>query len=355
MTIRILEKEALSFDDLILMPLHSDIKSRKEIDTSVVLKNSDGTELKFQTPIISSPMSTITEAYMCNAINSCGGLGIIHRYNTIDHQTKLLSYVNSDIYKAAAIGASGDYKERLDKLVEAGLKIVCIDVAHGDHVLVKEAVEHIKQYHPHLFIIAGNIAGGGAYQRLSDWGVDAVRTSVGSGSICTTRIQTGHGMPTLSALIDCVERREELKKLGKHTAYIIADGGIKNTGDIVKCLAIGADMVMLGSMLSGTRETPGKVILDKETGKKVKRYNGMASKAAQKAWKGSYSSIEGVTSYVQYKGTVNKVITEITSNIRSGMSYSGARSLSELRSNALFIRQTVNSHSEGLPHIYNRK
>ena len=355
MTINILDKEALSFDDLILMPLYSDIKSRKEIDTSVVFKKSDGTELTFQTPIISSPMSTITEAYMCNAINNCGGLGIIHRYNTIDHQAKLLSYVNSDIYKAAAIGASGDYKERLDRLVEAGLKIVCIDVAHGDHVLVKEAVDHIKQYHPHLFIIAGNIAGGGAYQRLSEWGVDAVRTSVGSGSICTTRIQTGHGMPTLSALIDCVERREELKKLGKHTAYIIADGGIKNTGDIVKCLAIGADMVMLGSMLSGTRETPGKVIIDKETGKKVKRYNGMASKAAQKAWKGSYSSIEGVTSYVQYKGTVSKVITEITSNIRSGMSYSSSRTLSALRSNALFVRQSVNSHAEGLPHIRNRK
>ena len=353
--ITILDKEALSFDDLILMPLYSDIKSRKEINTSVTLKNPDGSELKFQTPIISSPMSTITEAYMCNAINSCGGLGIIHRYNTIDHQSKLLSYVNSDTYKAAAVGASGDYKERLDRLVESGLKIVCIDVAHGDHILVKEAVEHIKQYHPHLFIIAGNIAGAGAYQRLSEWGVDAIRTSVGSGSICTTRIQTGHGMPTLNALIQCTERREELKKLGKPAAYIIADGGIKNTGDIVKCLAIGADLVMLGSMLSGTRETPGKVIIDKETGKKVKRYNGMASKAAQKAWKGSYSSIEGVTSYVQYKGTVNKVITEITSNIRSGMSYSSARCLSDLRSNALFMRQTINSHTEGLPHIYNRK
>jgi len=350
-----LNKEALSFDDLILVPQYSDIKSRKEINTSVKLKNSTGDLLEFQTPIISSPMSTVTEAYMCNAINSCGGLGIIHRYNTIEHQSKLLSYVNSDIYKAAAIGASGDYKERLDKLVEKGLKIVCIDVAHGDHILVKNAVKHIKKYYPHLFIIAGNIATADAYQRLSDWGIDAIRTSVGSGSICTTRIQTGHGMPTLNALIDCVKKREELKKMQKHAAYIIADGGIKNTGDIVKCLAVGADLVMLGSMLSGTRETPGKVIIDKETGKKVKRYNGMASKSAQKAWKGSYSSIEGVTSYVQYKGTVSKVIAEITSNIRSGMSYSGSRDLEQLRSNAMFIRQTINSHTEGLPHIYNRK
>ena len=350
-----LNKEALSFDDLILVPQYSDIKSRKEIDTSVELNDKEGTILKFRTPIVSSPMSTVTEAYMTNAINSCGGLGIIHRYNTIDHQVKLLSYVNSDIYKSAAIGASGDYKERLARLVEVGLKIVCIDVAHGDHILVQNAVEHIKANYPELFIIAGNIATAEAYQRLSSWGVDAVRASVGSGSICTTRIQTGHGMPTLNALIDCASKREELQKLGKNSAYIIADGGIKNTGDIVKCLAVGADLVMLGSMLSGTRETPGKIIFDKETGKKSKRYNGMASKAAQKAWKGSYSSIEGVASYVQYKGTVNKVITEITSNIRSGMSYSGARNLEELKDNAMFIRQTINSHTEGLPHIYNRK
>lgn len=221
--------------------------------------------------------------------------------------------------------------------------------------MVKDAINHIKSFHPHLFIIAGNIGTADAYQRLSEWGADAIRTSVGSGSICTTRIQTGHGMPTLNALIECVERRRTMRNLGQETAHIIADGGIKNTGDIVKCLAVGADMVMLGSMLSGTRETPGKVIIDKETGKKVKRYNGMASKAAQKAWKGSYSSIEGVASYVQYKGTVNKVITEITSNIRSGMSYSGARNLEELVENAEFIRQTVNSHAEGLPHIHNRK
>ena len=140
---------------------------------------------------------------------------------------------------------------------------------------------------------------------------------------------------------------------GKPTPYIIADGGIKNSGDIVKSLAAGADFVMLGSMLSGTRETPGKVII--QDGKKVKRYNGMASKAAQKNWKGTYNSIEGVASYVPYKGTTSKVLSEIMSNVRSGMSYSGAQTLEELKENAVFRKQTSSSHVEGNPHIFNRK
>ena len=343
--------KALSFDDVILKPRYSDILSRKEIDTSVKLPEH---MLDFDIPLISSPMSTVTEAYMCNAMSNLGGLGIIHRYNTIEFQTKLLSYVSCPNTKAAAIGVSGDFKERLASLVSEGLTIVCIDVAHGDHILVKNAIEFINERYPSLFIIAGNVASGEAYTRLSSWGANAVRTSVGSGSICTTRIQTGHGIPTFHAVVDCYNEKILLEKQNKHAACIIADGGIKNSGDIVKSLAAGADFVMLGSMLSGTKETPGRVITSDE-GKKIKRYNGMASKAAQKSWKGSYSSIEGVTSYVQYKGTVSKVISEITSNIRSGMSYSGSRDLEQLRINAMFIRQTINSHAEGLPHIYNRK
>jgi len=162
-------------------------------------------------------------------------------------------------------------------------------------------------------------------------------------------------MPTFQAILDCNAARLEYFESGDDypVPYIIADGGIKNSGDIVKSLAAGADFVMLGSMLSGTRETPGKVII--QDGKKMKRYNGMASKVAQKNWKGSYNSIEGVASYVPYKGTTSKVINEIMSNVRSGMSYSGARSLNELREKAIAYRQTSASHAEGNPHIFNRK
>lgn len=346
------KEEVLSFDDVILVPGYSDLKSRKNIDTSIdVLYNNK--KLNFKIPVISSPMSTVTEAHMSNAMISHGGLGIIHRYNTIEFQTKLLGYVNHRDYRAAAIGVAGDYKERLSSLVENDLSTVCIDIAHGDHVLMEEAIEYIRSNYPDLFVIAGNVATGEGYKRLAAAGAHAVRTSIGSGSICTTRIQTGHGMPTFQAVLDCSEAKESLQESGEQNIpYIIADGGIKNSGDIVKSLAAGADFVMLGSMLSGTRETPGKVII--QDGKKMKRYNGMASKLAQKNWKGSYNSIEGVASYVNYKGTTSKVVNEIMSNVRSGMSYSGASSLQELKENAVFRRQSNSSNVEGNAHIFNR-
>ena len=345
----------ISFDDVILIPQYSELRSRSKIDTSISLINrNNNKEIKLSIPIISSPMSTITEAHMCNCMRSLGAMGIIHRYNTIEFQSKLLSYISDTNFKAASVGVSGDFKERLSALVNSGLKIVCLDVAHGDHILVREAIEFIKENYPDLFIIAGNVATGEAYARLSGWGAHAVRTSVGSGSICTTRIQTGHGVPTLNAIINCKKAKDDILYEGGNPAYIIADGGIKNSGDIVKSLAAGADLVMLGSMLSGTREAPGKVMINSE-GQKIKRYNGMASKTAQKNWKGSYSSVEGVSTTVKYKGTTTKVINEIMSNVRSGMSYSGALSLEELREKAVMAIQTNNTNLEGNPHIFNRK
>lgn len=353
---KIINEDVIGFDDIILVPQYSNIKSRSEIDTSIqIINHSENNTMNFKIPIISSPMSTVTEAHMCNAMRSQGGLGIIHRYNSIEYQSKLLSFVNDNETKAAAIGVSGDYKERLSALVEKGLRIVCIDIAHGDHKLMESAIDFVKSEYPSLFVIAGNVATGDAYRNLAKFGADAVRTSVGSGSICTTRIQTGHGVPTLHAVIECDRvRKEIINSKDENVPYIIADGGIKNSGDVVKSLAAGADFVMLGSMLSGTKETPGKVIIN-DKNKKVKRYNGMASKAAQKDWKGSYSSIEGVSSIVPYKGTVSRVVNEIMSNVRSGMSYSGARSLNELREKAIAYRQTSASHAEGNPHIFNRK
>lgn len=351
---KILKDKAISFDDIILVPQFSLIETRSTIDTSTNIQIASQ-PVVFDIPIISSPMSTITEAHMCNAIRSQGGLGIIHRYNSIEFQAKLLGYLNDDLTKSAAVGVSGDYKERLSALVEKGLKIVCIDIAHGDHIMMTKAIEYIRSEYPSLFVIAGNVATSYGYRRLSDAGAQAIRTSVGSGSICTTRLQTGHGIPTLQAVIDCYKAKKEMLDEGvENPALIVADGGIKNSGDIVKSLAAGADFVILGSMLSGTKETPGKIILNSE-GKKIKRYNGMASKVAQKNWKGSYASIEGVSSYVPYKGTISKVINEIMSNVRSGMSYSGVTSLDDLRKESIAMLQSTSSHVEGNPHIFNRR
>ncbi len=344
------KNEIISFDDVILVPQYSDIKSRSEVDTTVRLNNN----IKLQIPIVSSPMSTVTESFMVNAISSLGGLGILHRYNTIKHQTKLCNYIYQNNTRAAAVGVGNDFKDRLKSLVDNGnISSVCIDVAHGDHILVKEALEFIKKEYPDLFVIAGNVATSSGYRRLAEWGADAVRASIGSGSICTTRIQTGHGIPTLNAVFDCFETKSKLEAEGKNAPLIIADGGIKNSGDIVKCLAAGADLVMLGSMLSGTKEAPGKIEID-SNGNKTKRYSGMASKSAQKAWRGYFSSIEGVSTHVPYKGTASKVLNEIMSNVRSGMSYSGARSLKEFREAAMFVKQTTASSIEGQAHIYRR-
>lgn len=351
----ICEKEVLSFDDVLMVPQFSKIVSRSEVDTSVIanlVHNNYEKTFNFKIPIISSPMSTISEDKMCNALGEKGGFGIIHRYNTIDKQVFLLSKVENKNVKAAAIGVGGDYKERLDELYKNDLQIVCIDVAHGDHFLVKEAIEYIKSKYPKLFIIAGNIATAHAYRRLSEWGAHAVRTSVGSGSICTTRIQTGHGMPTFQAIIDCDNHKCEMVQDEITPALLIADGGMKNSGDIAKALAAGADFVMLGSMLSGTSEAPGKII--EKNGKKYKEYNGMASKKAQKDWKGSYSSIEGVSSFVEYKGHVKPVIDELMQGLKSAMSYSGSRDLREFREDVIFVKQTHSSHIEGTSHIFNK-
>ncbi len=337
----IISRQSLSFDDVILIPQYSDIRSRSEIDMSVRLTD----DITLDIPIISSPMNTITETNMANAMHKLGGLGILHRYNTIEYQSRLLSFVEDKSRRAAAIGISGDYKERLQALINQDLKIVCLDVAHGDHIMMIECIEWVKVEYPHLFIIAGNVATAEGFLRLAEAGADAVRVSIGSGSICTTRIQTGHGRPTLDAIfeIDKVKRKNGLKTL------IVADGGIKNAGDIVKSLAAGANLVMLGSLLSGTYETPGRII--KSATGTLKRYSGMASKEAQLRGRGKYNSIEGVSTFVKFKGNVKYTISELTTNMRSGLSYSGARNIAELQENAMFQMQTMSSHFEGLPHI----
>jgi len=339
-----ISQPSLSFDDVILVPQYSDIRSRSEIDMSVKLTD----DLVLTLPIISSPMNTVTETNMANAIHRLGGLGVLHRYNTIEYQSKLLSYVEVQEKRAAAIGVTGDYQERLTALVAQGLRIVCLDIAHGDHILMEEAIQWVKLTFPQLYIIAGNVATAAGFERLSRAGANAIRVSIGSGSICTTRIQTGHGRPTLEALIQIAKYKEETGD----TALIVADGGIKNAGDIVKCLAAGADLVMLGSLLAGTYESPGRVV--KTAQGSFKRYAGMASKEAQLKGRGHYNSIEGIATLVKFKGNVAFTIADLQKNIASGMSYSGARTIKELQELAIFQIQSMASHIEGMPHILTR-
>lgn len=333
-------QETLAFDDVLLVPQFSDIESRKQTDISSWLDS----DIKLGLPVISSPMDTVTGEAMACEISILGGLGIIHRYNTPDQQSDMVKYCkdNRAVYIGAAVGSTGDYLERTGKLLNAGANVICIDVAHGDHISVKNALTEIRaKYGWKIHIMAGNVATKEGFERLADWGADSIRVGVGGGSICSTRIQTGHGVPTLSSIIDCSNT--------SRSAKLIADGGIKSSGDIVKALAAGADYVMLGSMLAGTDVSPGDVF--EENGKKYKVYRGMASKEAQMDWKGSYSSFEGVASKVAYKGHLPNVLEDIKGHIRSGLSYSGARDLIELRAKAKFIKQSNAAQIESSPHI----
>ena len=331
-------KECLSFDDVLLVPQYSDVKSRTEVNIESRLGNTT-----FPLPIVSSPMDTITETEMALAMGEAGGLGIIHRYCTIPEQVGFVSYEG---VIAAAIGVTGDYFERASALHGAGIRVFCLDVAHGDHSLMRVALEKLKEeYGESVHLMAGNVASREGYDRLSEWGADSIRVGIGGGSICSTRIQTGHGCPTFQSILDCAG--------SEYDTTIIADGGMKTSGDIVKALAAGADFVILGSLLAGTTETPGELFEGKR-GKKYKVYRGMASKEAQKDWRGSHSSNEGVSTTVPFKGPVAEVLEDLENGIRSGLSYSGSRTIYGMQFKAQFVKQTGAGQVESSTHILRR-
>jgi len=338
----------LSYDDVLLQPQYSDIRSRSEIDISADL----GSGIALELPVIASPMDTIAENTMASAMATCGGLAILHRYNTIEKQAELGNKFLADrsVLEAprigAAIGVGGDFMERAAALFEEGIRLLCIDVAHGHHQMTKNALQALRSvYDDTVHIMAGNVATLEGVNDLADWGADSVRCNIGGGSICSTRVQTGHGLPGLQTIFECAKTDRDVK--------IIADGGIKNSGDMVKALAAGADAVMIGSMLSGTDETPGTIYRDSD-GLQWKSYRGMASKEAQIEWRGKYSSFEGVATRVPYRGPVSAVLADIERGIRSGLSYSGARDIAELQVKARFVRQTTSGLSESRTHILTR-
>ena len=344
-------KKSLSYDDVLLMPQYSDIRSRSEVSTEVDLGNG----LKLAVPVLASPMDTISEAPMAIAIGGTGGAAIIHRYTSVQEQCKMVSWAKeagvknfkTEINVGAAVGVTGDYLLRSKMLLNAGATFLCVDIAHGHHILMKEALVAIRQQAgPDIHIMAGNVATLKGINDLAEWGADSVRCNIGGGSICSTRIETGHGVPGLQTIFDCAQTGRDVT--------IIADGGLRNSGDIVKSLAAGADAVMCGSLFSGTDETPGKVI-EESDGTRWKMYRGMASKEAQVDWRGRYASSEGISARVPYRGSVRKIIENLDRGIRSGLSYSGCHTIAELQATAAFTLQTAAGMGESRTHILNRK
>tara|TARA_Y100000034_G_scaffold136717_1_gene215156 strand:+ start:3639 stop:4712 length:1074 start_codon:yes stop_codon:yes gene_type:complete len=341
-------KKTLSFDDVLLTPNYSDIESRSEINTTNILGSHE-----LVLPIISSPMDTVTGVDMATSMALMGGMGIVHRYSTVEKQVEIvedvLDYTAESMDTcpvAAAIGVSGDFLDRAKALYEVGVTTICVDVAHGHHILMERALKTLKDtFGERMHIIAGNVATLKAFNDLASWGADSIKVGIGGGSICSTRIKTGHGMPTLQSIFECAQSDKKAK--------LIADGGIKTSGDIVKALAAGADFVMLGSLLAGTDESPGGIHTSLD-GKKYKVYRGMASHEAQMDWRGKISSLEGVSTTIPYKGSVTPILSDLKRGIRSGFSYSGARTLEELHAKAKFIQQTSSGQQESSTHILRR-
>lgn len=336
-------KEALSYDDVLLVPKFSDIESRSNIDLTSQLSPT----LTFRTPIIASPMDTVSGEAMAIKLSNLGGTAIIHRYNSIEEQCEIVRAVKRESERVgAAVGTTGDYFQRVEALKTAGVDFICIDVAHGHHKMMHDAIKSIKEKFPFMHVMAGNVATAEAFEALQQWGADSIRVGVGGGSICSTRLQTGHGVPNITAIMDCAEVAD--------SAVLIADGGIKNAGDAVKALAAGADFVMLGSVLAGTDEAPGEVIDSMLHGMKMKSYRGMASREAQEGWRGKSSAPEGISTMVPCKGPVENIFNDFVGNIKSGLSYSGVTKIRDLQTRAEFIRQTSLGMQESYTHILNK-
>lgn len=330
---------ALTYDDVLLVPQKSEVRSRRQPDLTTRLTR----KLTIEKPFISANMDTITESDMAIAMHQQGGFGILHRFMSISDQVAHVERMKEAGVKllGASIGVNQDFKDRAKGLVEAGVNVITIDIAHGHSVSMLETLKWLKDNYPEVEVIAGNVATPQATSDLIEAGADAIKVGIGPGSMCTTRIITGCGVPQLTAVALCAEVAI------KAGVPVIADGGIKTSGDVVKALAAGADTVMLGSILSGTLETPGPIRHGK------KEYRGMASKAAQVSWRGEVPegmAPEGEATYVAIKGHVSDVISELAGGLRSGMSYVNALTIPEIREKAIFMEMTTMGYSESRAH-----
>jgi len=343
----ILEKTGLSFDDVLLVPRKSDISSRfsKEIDMSTEFL--PGITTKY--PIISANMDKVSDGELVAALVSLGGIGIVHRFMGFETHFRELRKVPEG-FRIGCIGVGTIGMDRLRFLSEPGLNMraVLIDIAHGHSVSVLEQIKRIKKEYPKLYIIAGNVATYEGAKALIDAGATSIKAGVGSGSLCSTRIHSGNGVPQITAITECRRAINNYDFCKGWKPTLISDGGIRDGGDFVKALASGADMVMSGSVFAGAAETPGRIIRT-EAGL-FKSYRGSASREAQEDWKGKATSVEGVSTLAKYKGPVKEVMEDFFAGVKSGFSYQNAHTVKELQDNAVFIRQTTAGYIESTPH-----
>ncbi len=342
-------KEALTFDDILMLPRYSNILPA---NTNISLDLTN--KIKLKVPFISSAMDTVTESNMAIAMAKAGGIGIIHRNFEIKKQSNEIKKVKKKrLLVGAAIGTNREDLDRAKSLLANGVDIIVIDTAHGHSEKVLNVLSKLKKINSKIPICVGNVATGEAAKKLYNCGADIIKVGIGPGSICTTRMVAGIGVPQISAII------EVKKVLNKKKIKIISDGGIKFSGDIAKALAAGADAIMMGSIFAGTDESPGKKFKVKE--KIYKQYRGMGSIGAmssgsanryfQKNYKDKSKFVpEGVEGRVEYKGSVSKIIYQLQGGLRSSMGYIGAKNLNEIKKKAKFIKITKAGFYESMVH-----
>ena len=343
-------KEALTFDDVTLAPNYSEILP-SETDTKTFLSK----KLIINIPLLSSAMDTVTESKMAIAIAKAGGIGVIHRNLSINEQIAEIKKVKSKkLIVGAAVGAGPKEIKRAEAILKEKIDLIVVDTAHGHTKKVAEIIKKIKKKKPKkTTICAGNIATAEGAKFLANLGVDVIKVGIGPGSICTTRLVAGIGVPQLTAII------EAKKGIKNKKTTIISDGGIKFSGDIAKALAAGADAVMIGSLFAGTSETPGKII--KKNGQIYKSFRGMGSVGAmnkgsadryfQKKQKDNSKYVpEGVEGFIKFRGNVKNIIYKLIGGLKSSMGYLGAKKITNLRKKPKFVKITKAGFYESMVH-----
>jgi IMP dehydrogenase len=333
--------KAFTYDDILMVPSYNHWESRKVVDISMRCKKG---KLFLELPIMTANMDTITETDMANYIGAKGGIGVLHRYMSIENNVRMYKDCRYPVF--VSVGCGAEDLKRAEALRDAGADLFCIDVAHAHAKYVGRMLKNIRMMlGDDACIMAGNVATYAGADHLASCGADIVKVGIGGGSVCTTRIKTGFGVPNLTAIKNC----------SRVDRSIVADGGIRYPGDIVKALAFGADFVMLGGMLAGTRPTPGPVMSKKnKNGEevKVKTYRGMASSEVQKDFHGGiaeWKTSEGISIQVPFREDEDMIINDIIGGLRSGLTYGGAATIAELQRKLDYIEITTSGRTEGFP------
>ena len=330
-------REAFTFDDILLIPAYNHYESRQHVDVSVTDRTG---KLSLALPVMTSNMDTITESAMANYIAARGGIGVLHRVMSVERNVEEFRRCTATTF--VSVGTAEEELERAEALRDAGATHFVVDVAHGHAKYVGKTLKRLRALLPDACLMAGNVATYAGADFLASVGADIIKVGIGPGSVCTTRVKTGHGVPQLTAIQDCA----------RCDRSIVADGGLRYPGDIVKALAFGADFVMIGGMLAGTRPTPGEQVQD-AAGKWVKSYRGMASREVADEHHGGiaeWKTAEGVAVTVPYREDEDHILADIVGGLRSGLTYAGSKTIKELQRKLNYVVITPSGWRESMPH-----